>query len=270
MLWEFYTQLSGVLIVSVFCVSGGNIGGTRQEITLSSEGGYGNILVTIEDTVPENLELIDRLKEYFEEASTLLFSATKEQHYFENITIKVPASWTPQPSWQQATAEHTLERARIIIGPPNQAWGDIPYTLQPGLCGQEGDYTHFTPNYLTNLASVRPEKRIVREFAHLKWGLFDEDVPSTDTVSPKFYPKDGTLRPTICVVQNIFGQIIDTSEDNARCTEYNKKTQEYGSGCVFEPIEEITSATASLMYAEHLTSVRTTFFMCMFENLLML
>ena len=29
------------------------------------------------------------------------------------------------------------------------AWGDVPYTLQPGECKQEGDYIHLTPDYLT-------------------------------------------------------------------------------------------------------------------------
>jgi len=37
-----------------------------------------------------------------------------------------------------------------LIGPANRAWGDVPYTLQPGLCGVEGDYIHFTPDYITN------------------------------------------------------------------------------------------------------------------------
>ena len=38
-------------------------------------------------------------------------------------------------------------------------------------------------------------KRIVREFAHLKWGLFDEDIPVSDKFSSRFYPKNGELIP---------------------------------------------------------------------------
>jgi len=37
-----------------------------------------------------------------------------------------------------------------LVGPANRVWGDKPYTLQPGLCGVEGDYIHYTPEYLTN------------------------------------------------------------------------------------------------------------------------
>jgi len=37
-----------------------------------------------------------------------------------------------------------------LVGPANRVWGDKPYTLQPGQCGVEGDYIHYTPEYLTN------------------------------------------------------------------------------------------------------------------------
>ena len=43
-----------------------------------------------------------------------------------------------------------MNTARVVIGQSNPAWGDIPYTLQPGLCGQEGDYIHVTPDYITS------------------------------------------------------------------------------------------------------------------------
>jgi len=42
----------------------------------------------------------------------------------------------------QATKE-TFNTARVLIGPANRAWGDVPYTLQPGLCGIEGDYNYY-------------------------------------------------------------------------------------------------------------------------------
>jgi len=36
----------------------------------------------------------------------------------------------------------------------------------------------------------------VKEFAHLKWGLFDEDVSITDLKTPVFYLFDGSYQPT--------------------------------------------------------------------------
>ena len=49
----------------------------------------------------------------------------------------------------QASTE-SFTTARILVAPAVATWGDRPYTLQPGLCGTEGDYTHFTPSYFTN------------------------------------------------------------------------------------------------------------------------
>lgn len=53
----------------------------------------------------------------------------------------------------QPELNETFEKARIIVGPANPVWGDVPYTIQPGLCGEEGDYVHLTANYLTRLIS---------------------------------------------------------------------------------------------------------------------
>ena len=40
------------------------------------------------------------------------------------------------------------------------------------------------------------DKRLVREFAHLRWGVFDENVPEQDTLSQRFYYMDGNVLPT--------------------------------------------------------------------------
>ena len=38
----------------------------------------------------------------------------------------------------------------MIVAEANKGWGDTPYTLQPGGCGEEGDYIHLTPSFLLN------------------------------------------------------------------------------------------------------------------------
>ena len=43
----------------------------------------------------------------------------------------------------------------MIVAEANKAWGDVPYTLQPGGCGEEGDYIHLTPSYLIKKAKDR-------------------------------------------------------------------------------------------------------------------
>ena len=46
------------------------------------------------------------------------------------------------------SSDESVDTARVIVGPQNPAYGDVPYTLQPGLCGQEADYIHLTPDYI--------------------------------------------------------------------------------------------------------------------------
>ncbi|XP_067930948.1 calcium-activated chloride channel regulator 1-like [Watersipora subatra] len=184
------------LLVTV--VASSNIGNDRQDIALSEDGGYMNILVAIDEDVPENEEIIVKLKEYFTNASEVLFTATHQRLYFKSLTIVVPETWASNSDWEEAMSGETIDRARVVVAEANVAYGDEPYTLQPGRCQEEGDYIHFTPEYLTAKSrddkKYRPEKRVVKEFAKLKWGLFDENIPVNDIVSSHFYLQNGVIR----------------------------------------------------------------------------
>ena len=37
------------------------------------------------------------------------------------------------------------------VAPAGSAHGDVPYTIQSGLCGQSGEYIHMTPDYLRTI-----------------------------------------------------------------------------------------------------------------------
>ncbi|XP_067929460.1 calcium-activated chloride channel regulator 4A-like [Watersipora subatra] len=164
----------------IFCflvvmVASSNIGKDRQDIRLSPDGGYTDVIVAIDDKVPENVDIINRLK-----------PGTNE----------------------------TLSKARIVVAEPNLAYGDTPYTVQPGRCGVEGDYIHLTPDYLILNKSgnipYRPEKKIVKEFAKLRWGLFDEDVAVTDKENPQLYWHQGIWNLVGCSQGASFAAVNST------------------------------------------------------------
>ena len=46
----------------VLAVNSSNIGGARQDINLSNDGGYTDLLVAISERVTENTEIINKLK----------------------------------------------------------------------------------------------------------------------------------------------------------------------------------------------------------------
>ena len=44
------------------------------------------------------------------------------------------------------------------VAPPNPSYGDNPYTLQPGGCGERGLYIHLTPDYLHLINSTMKQR----------------------------------------------------------------------------------------------------------------
>jgi hypothetical protein len=42
------------------------------------------------------------------------------------------------------------QNAEIQIDHPNWKFGDSPYTVQLGGCGDPGEFIHLTPNYVLN------------------------------------------------------------------------------------------------------------------------
>ncbi|XP_067930953.1 calcium-activated chloride channel regulator 1-like [Watersipora subatra] len=138
-------------------------------------------------------------------------------------------------------------RARVLIAGPNSAYGDEPYTRQPGGCGQEGDFIHFTPEYLVKKSiddrTYKPAKKIVKEFAKLKWGLFDENIPANDNTSSWFYSVGDELRLIGCVKE------IEWNSEGCRV---------YNSTAFYKPCKVIPKkidGNASLLSYEFLDEV---------------
>ncbi|XP_021052509.1 calcium-activated chloride channel regulator 2 isoform X2 [Mus pahari] len=140
------------------------------------ENGYDGLLVAINPRVPEDLKLITNIKEMITEASFYLFNATKRRVFFRNIQILVPATWTAHN--YSRVRQESYDKANVIVAEQSEEHGDDPYTLQHRGCGQEGKYIHFTPSFLLNdelAAGYGARGRVfVHEWAHLRWGVFDE------------------------------------------------------------------------------------------------
>ena len=70
--------------------------------------------------------------------SKSLYSASQGWAHFRNVYILVPASWSPVPGAQPAHEVH--EDAQIRVEPTHTIYGDSPFTLQTGECGEEGEF----------------------------------------------------------------------------------------------------------------------------------
>ncbi|XP_063154285.1 calcium-activated chloride channel regulator 1-like [Candoia aspera] len=216
-------------------------------------GGFEDIVIAINPVIEEDEKMIGSIKDMVKEASSYLFSATKQRFYFKSVKILIPLTWSSKQEYKRRTIE-SYEQADIIVADPYLKYGDEPYTLQFGECGTPGQYIHFTHNFLTNdnlLSIYGPRGRVlVHEWAHLRWGVFDEynyDAP--------FYPvEQGKFEATRCSAGITGKYIFSTSQGEHRKCKYIKGTKIYEPGCQFVP-EKIQSTPVSIMYLQSVSSV---------------
>ncbi|XP_019630577.1 PREDICTED: calcium-activated chloride channel regulator 4A-like [Branchiostoma belcheri] len=220
---------------------------------------YSDVLVAIHRDIPEDLRIVDRLKEILTKASEDLYIATNSRAFLKEVKILIPKTWSKKPEYQPAGTE-TFERANVRVDVPNALYGDNPYVQQKGGCGEAGDYMHLTPKYVLDKqygeAYWGPNgKTFVHEWAHLRWGLFDEygqDDPAGQSY-PHFYSGSlGGVQPTRCSAW-----VAGTNKHmvtGAPC-QLDPVTGVYGPECRFYPDEQTNRATGSYMFMHFLNQV---------------
>ncbi|XP_044530028.1 calcium-activated chloride channel regulator 2 [Gracilinanus agilis] len=213
------------------------------------DNAYDGLLVAIHPRVSEDQNLVPKIMEMITEASSYLFNATKRRVYFGNVKILIPATWKAH-NYSQAKQE-SYEKANIIIADWYRKHRDDPYTLQYGGCGEEGKYIHFTPNFLLNdnlTAIYGPRGRVfVHEWAHLRWGVFDE----YNNEKPFYMAGHNRVKVTRCS-SDLTGIFVC---EKKTCTQENCIIHNlFKERCIF--IHNNTqNTTASIMYMQSLSSV---------------
>ncbi|XP_060629860.2 calcium-activated chloride channel regulator 1-like [Anolis sagrei] len=218
-----------------------------------NNGGFEDIVIAINPALSEDNKIINSIKDMVKQASSYLFSATKQRFYFKSVKILIPLNWIHKSEYKRVTRE-SYNNADVIVADPFLKYGDEPYTLQYGGCGEPGRYIHFTPNFLTDdslLIVYGPRGRVfVHEWAHLRWGVFDEynnDAPFYTTGKYK-------AEATRCSL-DITGQyVFQTKSGSTRKCEVQQHNHLYESECLFLPDKDQTTS-ASIMYMQALPSV---------------
>nr|XP_033771694.1 calcium-activated chloride channel regulator 1-like [Geotrypetes seraphini] len=220
-----------------------------------NNGGYENIVIAINPSIPENQRIIDSIKSMIKEASTYLFHATKKHAFIRSVKILIPLTWPPK-NYSPVKTE-SYDKADVIVANPFLKYGDDPYTLQYGGCGEKGKYIHFTPEFLTNdslLNLYGSRGRVfVHEWAHLRWGVFDE----YNNEKPFYVSSANQVEATRCSA-HIAGIYVSKDCTDASCLSktcsYNQSTALYEEGCKFLP-DKNQNTTASIMYMQALSEV---------------
>ncbi|XP_032073794.1 calcium-activated chloride channel regulator 1-like [Thamnophis elegans] len=218
-----------------------------------NNNGFENIVIAINPTIPEDAKIITNIQNMVKEASNYLINATERRFYFKSVKIIIPLTWQKKTEYERVIRE-SYEKADIIVADPHLKSGDDPYTLQFGGCGIPGRYIHFTPTFLTNdnLHDVYGSRGrvFVHEWAHLRWGVFDE----YNYDAPFYVTKEKKVEATRCSAGVTGIYIFPTGPGNHRDCIFLEDTQMYEPGCQF--VADISQSTpVSIMYMQSLPSV---------------
>ncbi|KAK7070877.1 hypothetical protein SK128_014953 [Halocaridina rubra] len=175
---------------------------SRMSRVIVRDNGYENVVVAISPMLREDKaqNIIQAIKVSMTEASEVLFTATKQKLYFKDVKILVPKSWTNTNIDAIATTER-FEESELRIDLVNSVYNTQPYTVQPGGCGDPGLYIHLTPDYLLDDEQAKwwgPRGKVLaKEWAHLRWGVFEEIGYPDDLNLPLFYLEQEIVNNTV-------------------------------------------------------------------------
>ncbi|XP_077495036.1 calcium-activated chloride channel regulator 1-like [Amblyomma americanum] len=183
----------------------------------TATGAYEDIVVAIHPSVEYDERIIENIKALFSSASTFLHRATRGLVHFGSVTIAVPDTWPPRPGATTTTAS-LFPTADVRVAAENPQYGDTPYTLQPRGCGERGEYIHLTPRFLSHMnGSIAeiygsPEYQLVHEWAHFRYGVFDEYGDPESFRYPSLYCEFGMVRASACSEKIRFTASMDSGE----------------------------------------------------------
>ncbi|KAM7317839.1 hypothetical protein ACRRTK_022576 [Alexandromys fortis] len=147
-------------------------------------------------------------------------------------------------------------QADVKVAPPAVPGRDEPYTRQFTGCGEGGEYIHFTPDVVLGKkeAEYGPTGRLfVHEWAHLRWGVFDEYSEE----KPYYAASSRKIEATRCTI-GITGvnkvQKCQGDSCTTRSCRTNSTTKLYERDCQFF-LDKDQSEKASIMYMQSIESV---------------
>uniref|UniRef100_A0A8D1MMY2 Calcium-activated chloride channel regulator 1 n=1 Tax=Sus scrofa TaxID=9823 RepID=A0A8D1MMY2_PIG len=228
--------------------------GSRTSLVQLNANGYEGVLIAIDPAVPEDETLITEIKDMVTTASTFLFEATEKRFFFKNVSILIPESWK---NTQYKRPKHeSYKHADVIVAPPTVPGRDEPYTKQFTKCGEKAEYIHFTPDFVLGKKQNEfgpPGKALVHEWAHLRWGVFDE----YNNDEPFYRAKSKKIEATRCSIDITGINRVYKCQENScitRVCRVDANTKLYEKDCQFFPDKHQTEKT-SIMFMQGIDSV---------------
>jgi hypothetical protein len=149
-----------------------------------------------------------------------------------------------------------LQGEDIMVGRTDPLYGGQPYTEQSRPCGHPGHRIRFPESFFTDWNGTRaawggrPGKVLAREWAKLRYGVFDEHGYAGDPLYPVYHQVGDLVLPTATTNAMVRGHWIYGNGTRA-CD----PTEEAGA-CFFQPEGPNEPLNCSLGYLAGLASVR--------------
>ncbi|XP_057373377.1 calcium-activated chloride channel regulator 4-like [Daphnia carinata] len=255
--------MAGCCRLTLLLVLYGFFGYTFSSRVSITNNGYRDLVVAISPDVQPNegADLVYNIKRIITEASADLYTATRNRSYIKSVQILIPQTWVNITA--NTSTWETFQDAEIQIDVPNWKYGDQPYTVQLGGCGDPGQYIHWTPNYVktfnydTTKSQFGPAGQLfVREWARLRYGVFEEHgYTGNDTSYPTFY-RPGSAQQSADMVPNVCSNEPVEFTIDYGCA-VDPQTGLYDSNCMysfpdtFKPTSSIMSDNRMLPSAAH-------------------
>ncbi|XP_072145775.1 calcium-activated chloride channel regulator 1-like isoform X3 [Dermacentor andersoni] len=220
------------------------------------DGGYINILVSIEPEVPPDENIIRNLKALLESSSRFLHRATNGRVYFKSFVIEVPKYWPKRKVDRHLGATQFLNSDVRIVSSKSCGFQE-PCTVTSQGCQEKGDYVFIPAEYLQHLGPLTAETNesaaytFVHEWAHLRYGVFDEYGTRGDDSFPETYCVDGQVQLSACS-ENI--PFTANLKNGSPCPTDEKC--HFGEDCIVKPyIGHKTLAESSIMFMPHVKNL---------------
>ncbi|KAM5323143.1 calcium-activated chloride channel regulator 4-like isoform 2-T2 [Glossophaga mutica] len=229
--------------------------GSNASFVQLSNNGYEGIVIAIDPRVPENEILIEQIKDMVTNASTYLFEATGKRLHFKHVSILIPETWKENSLYKIPKYEN-YEQADVLVAPPILRGRDEPYTKHYAACGEKGKNIHLTPDFVLGKKQNEygPTGRLfVHEWAHLRWGVFDE----YNEKKPFYSASSKKIEATRCSTGISGMNRVYKCQGNScvlnRCR-IDSNTKLYEKDCQFFPDKYQTEKT-SIMFMQGIDSV---------------
>ena len=122
------------------------------------------------------------MQKLLNEGSHALHEALDERVYLKSATIVIPHSWRDsvcQTEIRAPRAPTPYRNPDIKITDKHSLYGETPFTQRSRGCGEKGDFMSIPYQFLTAWNNTwetygDPAKLFVKEWAKLRYGIFEE------------------------------------------------------------------------------------------------